>query len=51
MFKPIERFNDHGSTCKGHANHMLDCDYTEKEDRDLMVTILDNYIEGLEKTA
>jgi len=42
-FKPVQRFNDHGSGCKGHANFMLDCTYENKEDRDLLHTILGNY--------
>lgn len=43
-YPPIPRFNDHGSTCKGHANWMLDCEYTKQEERDLLVSVLDNYI-------
>ncbi len=42
--KPIPRFNDHGGTCKGHANFMLDCTYEEQEDRDALSRILSRYI-------
>lgn len=31
--------------CKGHADYMLDCEYTEKADRDLLVNVLSNYID------
>ena len=48
-FKPVPRFNDHGSTCKGHANHMLDCTYEKKEDRERLVSILDRIIEENEE--
>lgn len=43
-YKPIPRFNDHGSSCKGHSNSMLDCEYTKKAERDLMVNVIDNYL-------
>lgn len=43
-FEGIKPFNDHGSGCSGHANWMLDCTYTKKEDRDLIIKCLDNYI-------
>lgn len=43
-YKPTPRFNDHGGTCKGHANYMLDCEYTEKKDRDLLSGVLSHYI-------
>lgn len=42
-FKPIPPFNDHGAVCKGHANWMLDCTYEKKEDREMLLKILDNY--------
>jgi len=42
--KAIPRFNDHGSACKGHANYMLDCEYTKQEERDLLIGIIDNYL-------
>lgn len=41
--EPIKPFNDH-SNCKGHANYMLDCDYTKQEDRDCLITSVNNYI-------
>jgi hypothetical protein len=41
----IPKFNDHGSNCKGHANYMLDCEYENQEDRELLVKVLDNYID------
>lgn len=31
--------------CKGHGVEMLDCEYTEKEDRNLLIKVLNNYIE------
>ena len=43
-FPEIKPFNDHGSGCSGHANYMLDCTYTKKEDRELIIKCLDNYI-------
>jgi len=42
---PIKAFNPH-SNCKGHACAFLDCTYEYREERDLMVKILDKYIEG-----
>ena len=43
-FKPIPRFIPESCKgCKGHGIYMLDCDYTKKEDRDLLSKILDNY--------
>ncbi len=42
-YKAVPRFNDHGSSCKGHANSMLDCEYTKKEERELLIAIIDNY--------
>lgn len=44
-FKPIPKFNDHGSSCSGHANVMLDCTYEKQEERNLIIHCLDNYIE------
>jgi len=41
----IPRFNDHGSSCSGHANEMLDCTYEKQEDRNRIIKCLDNYIE------
>lgn len=43
-YKLVPSFNDHGSSCKGHANWMLDCDMTKKEEREIMVTAIDNYL-------
>lgn len=45
----IPRFNDHGAGCKGHANHMLDCEYERQEDRDVMIKVLDKYIGEYDK--
>jgi hypothetical protein len=44
IYKPIARFNDHGATCKGHANWMLDCEFTKQEERDVMINVLDRLI-------
>lgn len=43
IYEKIPSFNDH-SNCKGHANYMLDCEYTSKEERDLLSNTLKNYI-------
>lgn len=43
-YSPIPRFNDHGSGCKGHANWMLDCEFTKKDERDTLIMALDNYL-------
>ena len=45
----IPRFNDHGAGCKGHANHMLDCEYERQEDRDVMINVLDRHIADYER--
>lgn len=37
-------FNEHGVSCKGHANSMAACLFDKAEDRALMVSILDYYI-------
>ena len=47
--KPIPRFNDHGATCKGHSNFMLDCDMTRQEDRYVMIKVLDRYMAEYDK--
>ena len=49
-YEKIPSFNDHPN-CKGHANFMLDCEYEKKEDRDLLVNCLDNYIEKDKPTS
>ncbi len=43
-YKPVPRLNDHGSGCKGHCNWMLDCEFKTREERDIMISALDNYI-------
>lgn len=47
-FEAIPKLNDHGSSCSGHANYMLDCTYEKQEDRTLIVSCLNNYIEDEE---
>jgi len=42
--KPIPRFNDHGATCKGHANWMLDSELKTQEERDILISAIDNYL-------
>lgn len=43
-YEPIPRFvPDTCKNCKGHSNFVLDCEYTDKEDRDLLVSVLKNY--------
>ena len=49
--KPIPRFNPHGATCKGHANYMLDCEFTDPVDRKAMIAALDSAIESYEKVS
>ena len=44
QYEKVPAFNDHPN-CKGHANFMLDCEYTKKEDRDLLSVVLSNYID------
>ena len=46
-YEPIPAFNDHGSTCKGHGNFMLDCTYEKKEDREILIKALDSSINSL----
>lgn len=48
-YKAIPRFNDHGAGCKGHANWMLDCEFTSQDDRDILLKALDNAILSNEK--
>lgn len=40
---PIKSFNDH-QNCKGHENFMLDCEYTKKDERNLIKKCINNYI-------
>lgn len=48
-FAPVPKFvEDSHKGCKGHGNYMLDIDYTRKEDRELLSTILDNRIKSNE---
>lgn len=44
-YKPIPRLNPHGSGCAGHKDSLLDCEFTQKDERDLLVSILDRIIE------
>lgn len=47
QYEKIPRFvPDSCKNCKGHANYMLDCEFTDKEDRNLLLRVLDNYIQG-----
>lgn len=43
-YKPIPRFNDHGSGCKGHGNFMLDSTLETEADRQAVIRALDNRI-------
>lgn len=47
-FKAIPRFNNHGATCKGHSNFMLDCEFISKNDRESMIKAIDASLESLE---
>jgi len=38
-FKP-----DSCKGCKGHGNYMLDCEYENEKDRNLLVKVIGNYI-------
>ena len=50
-FKPIPRFIPESCKgCKGHGIYMLDCDYTKKEDRDLLNKVLDDYINDYDRS-
>ncbi len=49
-YKKIPPFNPHAS-CPGHSVSHLDCEFTEQSERDLMIRILDNYIEPELSTA
>jgi len=41
-----EPFNEHASqNCKGHGNNLTSDTYENEEQRELLVKILDNYIE------
>lgn len=42
-YKPIPKFNDH-TNCKGHANWMLDSELETQEDRDILISAIDNYL-------
>lgn len=44
IYKPVARFNDHGSECKGHANVLLDSTYETQEEVDLIKKVLTNYV-------
>lgn len=43
-FEPIPPFNDHGSSCKGHANWMLDSTLETEEERSVLIKAIDNYL-------
>ncbi len=43
MKETYPRFNPHGAECKGHGIYMLDIDYSEQQERDLLVKVLENY--------
>lgn len=42
-YKPILKFNDHVN-CKGHGNWMLDSELDTREDRDILISAIDNYL-------
>ena len=43
-YTPVPKFvPDTCKNCKGHANYMLDCEYENKDDRDLLISVLENY--------
>lgn len=44
-YPPCPKFNDHGSSCKGHSNAVLDCTFETKEEVDLLKKIIGNYID------
>lgn len=43
QYEKIEGFKDH-SNCPGHANFILDCEYETKDQRDLLVSVINNYV-------
>ena len=45
QYEKIPRFvPDTCKNCKGHGVAMLDCEYEKKEDRELLVKVIDNYL-------
>lgn len=48
-YKSFPRFNDHVSSCKGHANFMMDCEFEKEEDRSLMISVLERLTTQLDK--
>lgn len=38
----IPSYNPH-TNCPGHGIYMLDCEYEDKQDRDLLVKVLEHY--------
>lgn len=46
--KSFPPFNDHGASCKGHSNHMLDSTMENEEDREAFIRVLDKYINEYE---
>lgn len=47
--KTIPRLNNHGAGCKNHSNWMLDCDFSNPEDRETMIHVLDQHISALDR--
>ena len=39
----MKPFNEHGSACKGHSNHLTSEVYDTKEKQDGLINILKNY--------
>ena len=50
-YPKVPAFNNCPLTCKGHANYMLDNEFETKEDRDLLVRVIDNYLSPLTITS
>jgi len=46
-YEKIPPFNPHNN-CTGHGIYMLDIDYTDKDDRDLLVKCLNHFIDEKE---
>jgi hypothetical protein len=44
-YKRIEPLNDHGQSCKGHGNFMLDSTLETESDRNVVIHAVENYID------
>ena len=47
-YQPIPKFNDHGSSCHGHANFMLDSTLEIESERSAVILAVDKRIQSNE---